>query len=87
MGIKVFVLISSICAIGALFARGKGFLLGLGIVGLGCLLAGYLILRQNSSGLLEMKMGGYFSIIGFLLILGDAFLPGKPKVVDEGDLQ
>ena len=84
LAVPIPLIAAILCAIIALFARSKTVLLTSGLVGLGGLLASYLIVKLNSN-MGEMKMGGYFAIIGFLLIMGDAYLPSNSKAPNDED--
>lgn len=85
IGIKILLVVAMFCAIGALIVKSQASFLASGLVGLGSLLASYLILRQEFSNIIEMKMGGYLSVIGFIFILGEGLLPRNSQITDEGD--
>lgn len=84
-GIKILLMISVLCAVGGLFSKSKAAFLVLGFAGLGSLLASYLVLRKELYGNIEMKTGGYLSVIGFILILGDGFITDSRKMTNGND--
>ena len=77
IGVKLLLIVSVLCAIGALFGKTRVVFLTLGLVGLGSLITSYVILRQEYYNMIEMKTGGYLSIISFILILGDGFISSQ----------
>jgi len=88
--IKIAVLaplvVSVLFAIIALFFRTKVELLASGVAGMVFFLASYLILKANAIRvIMDMKAGGYLSVIGFLLIIGDAFLSTGTKASEDED--
>ena len=80
--IKAFLAISILCAIAAFFARSRLGIWIVGLVGLGSIIASYLLFREEWN--VELETGGYLSVIGFVLILSENFLLSYASNSEEG---
>ena len=79
--IKVFLLISIICALVAIIVYSKSWIWIVGFVGLGSLISSYLIFREEWN--VELETGGYLSVIGFIMILSDIFIVDNVSYSDD----
>ena len=72
IGIKFMLIISVSCALAAFFFKTAPAFFLTGGGGLAGLIAGFIVARQSFP--VEMRIGVYLSILGFILILAEGFL-------------
>lgn len=71
-GIKFMLLISAGCAVAAFFLKKAPALFSTGGGGIAGLIAGFVIARQSFP--IEMRVGAYLSMLGFILVLAEGFM-------------
>jgi hypothetical protein len=71
---KMFLIISLICAASAIFLKAAIPILASGVVGLVTLIISYLIAKSAASVSIELKVGAYFALVSFMIILISGFL-------------
>lgn len=70
---KMFLVISLLCAASAIFLKAAIPILASGAVGLVTLIVSYLIAKSAASVPIELKVGAYFAIVSFMIILISGF--------------
>jgi hypothetical protein len=71
---KMFLVISLLCAASAIFLKAAIPILASGVVGLVTLIISYLIAKSTAPVSIELKVGAYFALISFMIILISGFV-------------
>jgi len=78
--VKMFLAVSLICAVSAIFLKTAMPILTSGVVGLGTLIISYLIAKSAASVSIELKAGAYFAIVSFMIIVISGLILSGTKI-------